>query len=291
MTISHSKDGYPVIGFNETHNHMIVTPTKSHMLRSQRMISDIQGFQAKMANDAGIALKAVMELMAREAGGRENVGFTSVDLKNYLHSYQTRNMEKGEACGILQYFEDKQLQNPSFVYTIQLDQVELVTNLFWADAQMIVDYAHFGDVVSFDTTYRTNKENRSLVIFVGVNNYRQAIIFGVALLYDETTASFEWLFEVFLKTMGGKPPQTILTDDDVAMAKAISLVLPQSHHQLCVWHMFQSVSKHLSGVFEKFKSFSQDFRDCVYDYDDVDEFENAWKNMIDKYTLQENEWL
>lgn len=26
---------------------------------------------------------------------------------------------------------------------------------FWADAKMIADYAHFGDVVSFDTTFGT----------------------------------------------------------------------------------------------------------------------------------------
>ncbi|XP_010243044.1 PREDICTED: protein FAR1-RELATED SEQUENCE 5-like [Nelumbo nucifera] len=291
MTISRAKDGYRVIGFNETHNHMIATPTKSHMLRSQRRVSDIQSFQAKMADDAGIAPKAVMELMTREANGCENIGFTSTDLKNYLHSYRTRNMEKGEACGILQYFEDRRSQDPSFVYAIQLDQAELVTNLFWADAQMIVDYAHFGDVVSFDTTYRIHKENRPLAVFEGVNNYMQTIIFGAALLYDETTASFEWLFEVFLKTMGGKQPQTILTDDDAAIENAINLVLPKSHHRLCVWYMFQNAANHLSGVFEEFKSFSQDFKSCVYDYDDANEFENAWKNMINKYKLQENEWL
>ena len=31
---------------------------------------------------------------------------------------------------------------------------------FWADARMIIDYANFGDVVTFDTTYGTNEEVR-----------------------------------------------------------------------------------------------------------------------------------
>jgi ABC-type uncharacterized transport system auxiliary subunit len=39
-----------------------------------------------------------------------------------------------------------------------LDAEEHITNIFWADAQMIIDYKLFGDVVSFDTAYRTNKE-------------------------------------------------------------------------------------------------------------------------------------
>jgi zinc finger SWIM domain-containing protein 3 len=39
-----------------------------------------------------------------------------------------------------------------------MDVEDQVTNIFWADAKMILDYGIFGDVVFFDTTYRTNKE-------------------------------------------------------------------------------------------------------------------------------------
>ncbi|XP_010277968.1 PREDICTED: protein FAR1-RELATED SEQUENCE 5-like isoform X2 [Nelumbo nucifera] len=292
MKISRWKDGcYRVIDFNEAHNHMITTPTKSHVLRSQKMTGKVKGSQAKMANDALIASKESMELMAIEAGDCENIEFTSVDLNNYLSTYRTGKMERGEAGGILQYFEDRQSQDPSFIYAIQLDQAELITNVFWADAQMIADYAHFGDVVCFDTTFRINKENRPFVVFVGVNNYKKMVIFGAALLYDETTETFEWLFKVFLKKMGGKKPNTILTDDDATMEKAINLVLPESHHRLCVWHMYHNAVKHLSGVFEKFKTFSKDFSSCLYDCEDVDEFENAWESMFNRYELQENDWL
>ncbi|XP_010275942.1 PREDICTED: protein FAR1-RELATED SEQUENCE 5-like isoform X2 [Nelumbo nucifera] len=292
MKISRCKDGcYRIIDFNDVHNHIIAAPSKSHMLRSQRTTSKVKGNQAKMANDAVIASKASIELVAIEAGACENVEFTSTNLKNYLNTYRTRKMEKGEAGGILQYFEDRRSKDPSFVYAIQLDQAELVTNLFWADAQMIVDYAHFGDVVCFDTTFRMNKENRPFAVFWGVNNYKKIIIFGAALLYDETVDTFEWLFNVFLKTMGGKKPNTILTDDDVAVEKAINLVLPESHHRLCVCHIFQNAAIHLSGVFEKFKTFSKDFSNCLYDCENVDEFENAWESMINMYGLQENDWL
>ncbi|XP_010270685.1 PREDICTED: protein FAR1-RELATED SEQUENCE 5-like [Nelumbo nucifera] len=197
------------------------------MLRSQRSISEIQAAHVKRADDSGIAPKASMELMAKAAGGREKVGLTSMDLKNYLHSYLTRKMEKGEA----------------------------------GDGQMIVGYGHFGDVICFDTTYRTNNENRPFAMFVGVNNYMQSINSSVALLYDETAKTFEWLFKSFIKTMGGKQPKTILTDDDATMAKTINL------------------------------TFSKDFSNCVYDYEDVNEFEDAWEKMIKRYKLQENDWL
>jgi zinc finger SWIM domain-containing protein 3 len=56
---------------------------------------------------------------------------------------------------------------------------------------MIIDYAYFGDVMTFDTTYCTNKELRPLVIFTGFNHHRGVVIFGAILLYDETTELFK----------------------------------------------------------------------------------------------------
>ena len=41
-------------------------------------------------------------------------------------------------------------------------------------------------------------------MFVGVNHHKQTIIFGVALLYDETFETFMWLFDSFKKVMFGK---------------------------------------------------------------------------------------
>ncbi|KAL7228462.1 hypothetical protein ACSBR2_007221 [Camellia fascicularis] len=45
-----------------------------------------------------------------------------------------------------------------------------------------MDYAQFGDVVTFDTTYKLNKEHRPFASFVGFNHHRETIIFGVDLL-------------------------------------------------------------------------------------------------------------
>nr|XP_023918547.1 protein FAR1-RELATED SEQUENCE 5-like [Quercus suber] len=78
--------------------------------------------------------------------------------------------------------------------------------------------------------------------FVGVNHHKQLIIFGTALLYDETIESFKWLFETFLTAMSGKQPRTILTDQSATMAKAIT------------------------------KHFANDFSDCLYEYEDEDEW-------------------
>ncbi|CAL1394117.1 unnamed protein product [Linum trigynum] len=106
----------------------------------------------------------------------------------------------------------------------ELDDDDLVLNMFWDDGRSIIDYKYFGDVICFDT-YRTNEYGRPFAPFVGVNHLKQTVISGAALLYDETISSFKWLFEAFLGAMAGKQPKTILTDQSAAMAKAIEEVL------------------------------------------------------------------
>ena len=192
---------------------------------------------------------------------------------------------------MLEYMEKKVKEDANFFYSIQVDEDDLITNIFWADSKMISDYAMFGDVICFDTTYRKLDDGRPFGLIVGVNNHKKTMVFGATLLYDETAESFGWLFRTFLTAMSGKHPRTILTDEDAAMAKAIKKVLPQSHHRLCVWHMNQNACKHLAGVVPEYKKFNSDFQHCIYDIEDEEEFISAWNDMLDKYGLRENTWL
>ncbi|KAH6832702.1 hypothetical protein C2S53_015746 [Perilla frutescens var. hirtella] len=66
---------------------------------------------------------------------------------------------------------------------------------------------------------------------------------------------------------------------------------PETCHRLCIWHIYQNAATHLSHVFANFTSFSKDFSSCIYDYDEEDDFLNAWHHMLEKYELENNEWL
>ncbi|XP_058210025.1 protein FAR1-RELATED SEQUENCE 5-like isoform X1 [Rhododendron vialii] len=282
---------YYVAEFNPVHNHAVCTPSKTHLHKSHRKLSVAQAVELDMGNDYGIGPKATVEFMARQAGGRENLGFIPQDYKNYLRSKRTVQMKRGDTGGVLEYLQKMQLEDPNFFYAIQVDEDDLITNIFWADAKMMADYAHFGDVVSFDTTYRKNKDGRPFAMFVGVNHHKQTVVFGAALLYSESADSFIWLFDIFAKAMGGKTPKTILTDQDAAMAKALAAQWPETIHRLCIWHIYQNAASKLSGAFARFKDFSKDFSECIYDYEDEDEFINAWNAMLERYNLQDNDWL
>ena len=173
------------------HNHSLHLPETLHLMVSQRKILELQAFEIGMADDAGIGPKAAHELASRKVGGRLNLTYTLRDQKNYLRTKRQREMAYGQAGSMLKYFQDKIAENPSFQYALQMDCEEQIANIFWADAKMIMDYAHFGDVVSFDTTFGTNKESKPFGVFVGFNYFRETVVFGAALMYDKTFESFK----------------------------------------------------------------------------------------------------
>ena len=73
---------------------------------------------------------------------------------------------------------------PAFEYDVHLDCNEKITNIFWVDAKMIIDYAHLGDVVTFNTRFRKNNEYLPLSVSWLLHFY----------IYDETFESLKWLF-------------------------------------------------------------------------------------------------
>ncbi|XP_027124261.1 protein FAR-RED IMPAIRED RESPONSE 1-like [Coffea arabica] len=200
-------------------------------------------------------------------------------------------MMQGDTGGVLEYLQGMQLEDPNFFYAIQVDEDDLITSIFWTDAKIRTDFAHFGDVVCFDTTYRKHKDGRPIALFIGVNHHKQTTIFGASLLYDETIGTFEWLFDTFAKAMMGKIPRTILTDQDGRMATALASQWPTTYHRLCIWHIYQNAATHLADVFKDFQNFATDFSYCIYDYENENDFFEGWSEMLKKYGLEDNKWL
>ena len=113
-------------------------------------------------------------------------------------------------------------------------------------------------------------------MFVGFIHHRESVIFGVALLYDETIDTFQWLFEA----MFGKKPNIIFTNQDPAMAKAISLVMPNTYHQLCKWHLMQNALKGVNHLLRGDDEFRSDLDACFKIWEEEEEFLSAWDAIL-----------
>lgn len=91
--------------------------------------------------------------------------------------------------------------------------------------------------------------------------------------------------------MSGKHPSTIFTDQCAAMSAAIRIVLPNTRHRLCLWHIYQNAAKHLSQVMKDHPKFLADFKKCVYEESSVASFDKMWTDLLETYELKDNSWL
>lgn len=291
LVISRQSDGkYRVTHFEEKHNHELVAACRVRTLRSQKRQATAQ-VEGNGVDGSTTQPKLVSGLLCNAVGDQDVHGYQPIDCNSKLPFRKMRDMKEGEAERLQQYFQSKQLKNPSFFYSMQLDADDQITNIFWADAKMLVDYNDFGDVVCFDTSYRLYKDCRPFVAFIGVNHHKQMMVFSAAFLYDETIDSYKWLFRTFIEAMSGKKPKTILTDQDAVIAEAIDSVLPEVHCRICVWHVYQHAVKQLNHMFVGSGSFINDLSSCFFEHEEDEPFINAWNNMLDAYGLWENEWL
>ncbi|KAG5548517.1 hypothetical protein RHGRI_014013 [Rhododendron griersonianum] len=77
----------------------------------------------------------------------------------------------------------------------------------------------------------------------------------------------------------GKKPVSIFTDQDAAMAKAISIVMPDVTHGLCTFHLNQNALKHLGHLFRDDSDFGKELNTCIFGYEDEQKLEQGLDRM------------
>ena len=177
-----------------------------------------------MFNCVMVEVVTLFRFLAHTACGRENIGHLQRDQYNYINKLRTHQTGCADDQNVKDMLQQRQLEDPEFFYKALFDEESRLSGLFWTDYIMKEDYKLFGDVLVFDTTFRTNKYDMICAPFVGANNHWRNAMFGCAFLANETTETFTWLLETFLSAMDNKKPVTVFIDQDAAMAKAIEQV-------------------------------------------------------------------
>lgn len=89
------------------------------------------------------------------------------------------------------------------------------------------------------STYPKNYYKKPLVVIVGINHHWRTNVCAFSLLSDETVETYSWVLLTFVKCMGGKKPNYVVTDGDKLMRRAIRIVFPNLLYKLCSWHLFR----------------------------------------------------
>jgi hypothetical protein len=154
-------------------------------------------------------------------------------LLQFFARHKKERIEGRDAASVLNYMKVMTKNDPKFFFKYSVNYEGRLKILIWLDSWSQMDYDAFGDVVIFDNTYQVNRYNLPFIPSIGVNHHRGTVVFACGIISDETVGSYVWLLQAFLEVMHQKHPISVITDRDLAIAKAIEVVLPITNHRLC----------------------------------------------------------
>ncbi|XP_074352631.1 protein FAR1-RELATED SEQUENCE 5-like [Apium graveolens] len=282
---------YIISCFIEGHNHLLVSESGKEFLRANRTMTSFQ--RQFILDDAksNIGAYRAHGIYNSLFGLYSDVGPTAKNFQNWMRDIKLY-IGKHDADMLLQKFKnEKETSDGGFFYEYQTNSDGHLTRLFWADVRGRRNYEVFGDVVSFDATYRTNKYGMVFVPFIGVDNHWKSVTFASALLNHENETNFTWACEMVLKVFG-RPPKCIITDQCLAMKTAISKVFPDCIHRYCMWHIMQKFPAKVGPVFCAESGFMEKLNKFVWSsHLTVAEFESGWDTVLKEFGLSEHVWL
>ncbi|XP_022852925.1 protein FAR1-RELATED SEQUENCE 5-like [Olea europaea var. sylvestris] len=267
------------------HNHK-TSPSKSRLNRCNRQLSEHVKGWLEVNDIAGIPLHKSFNSTVVETGGFDNMTCVEKDYRNFIEKVRCLRLGEGDALAIQAYFAKMQSCSPGFFFSMDLDDDCRLRNVFWAEKRCREAYKEFGHVVTFDTTYLTNKYNMPFAPFVGVNHHGQSTLLSCGLVSNE----YVWCFRTWLECMNGQAPNGIITDQDRAMQNAIQIVFPKAKHRLSLWHILKKFPEKFGYHIAK-GPIMHARHVLVYDTLSCEEFEDGWLNMLDQFELRDHDWL
>lgn len=128
----------------------------------------------KQLRQNNINVTKVYNIIGSFFGDVDKVSLTKRTLRN-LCGKINKDQAEDDVRKTIDTFADIAAKDGEFIFRVQPDAGSRIKNLMWATGSSRNQYIYFGDVVTFDTTYRTNLYDMSFGLFVGVNNHFQNI--------------------------------------------------------------------------------------------------------------------
>ncbi|XP_019189246.1 PREDICTED: protein FAR1-RELATED SEQUENCE 5-like [Ipomoea nil] len=284
-------DGVFVVRFIEhRHNHCLCSDVAKPFLRVNRSM-DVQHqiFVLKCAR-TNVGPNRSFRLAREFVGSYSNVGATCVDFKNLKRDLMAYIVTSGAHIVVKKYVK-KVYNCPDYFFKYDVDSEDQLRRVFWADPISKENFIAFGDVVSFDATYGTNRYGMVLVPFTGVDNHKRGVTFAISLISREDVDSYVWLLQQFKSSMGCVPSCTI-TDQDPSMQIAVPRVFDTTRHRFCMWHIISKVGEKVGNVLSKDEEFRRALNDVVWSETlSMEELVRGWQDVMEKYGLGDHRWF
>lgn len=153
---------------NLNHNHKMSPRDEVRFLKSHKNMTTEEKMMIRTLKECNIPTRHMIVILSTLRGGLTSLPYTKKDVSN-VRTCINKETSSNDMMQVLQFFRKKKEKDPKFFYEFDLDENKKVTNLFWTDGRSIDWYEKYGDVVSFDTTYFTNRYNLPFAPFVGIS--------------------------------------------------------------------------------------------------------------------------
>ncbi|KAL7601151.1 protein FAR1-RELATED SEQUENCE 5-like [Lactuca sativa] len=244
---------YVVHDFTEKHSHALFSKETIHLSRAKRKLDYAQESFIHNMSKQNIGATKAHRFYTGITGCHSDRGLLS-DFKN-----STRNLNCFIGGRDSKFLVDKMNERKKYVpnFTFEYRVVDKKLNsLFWADETTKFNYNAFGDVVSLDATFNTNRYNMA-----------------------------------FLKTFT-KPPTLMLSDQDPTLSKAIKEFIPTTQHKLCMWHITKNLPKKISIEISTNLEFRNRFHGLIGNSKiEPQAFEAGWECLLRDFNITKNKWL
>ncbi|XP_010675536.2 protein FAR1-RELATED SEQUENCE 5-like [Beta vulgaris subsp. vulgaris] len=270
------------------HNHPC-EPKNVKFMGNYKHISEDDKKRILKNDTAGIPIAKNFNSFVVKYGGHDNIPFDERDCRNLISKTRRLSLEEGYFVAMRRHFCEMISSNSNFFYMYDTDEKSSLTNVFWADGRSRAACKDFGDVITFDTTYVSNRYRMPFAPFIGVNNHGQSILLGCALLSGEEASTFVWLFKAWMTCMFDKAPKAILTDQCQSIGKAIAEVFLDAQNRWCIWHIMKNAKNNLNKH-SKYEDVMKELKNTLHDSLTIAEFENAWHEWIHTFSLEEYKW-
>ncbi|KAM3749111.1 hypothetical protein ACB098_05G157900 [Castanea mollissima] len=220
-----------VVQFSNVHNHELLEDDQVRLLPAYRKIHEADQERILLLSKAGFPIHRIVKVLELEKGIQGgHLPFLERDVRNFVQNRKKVVQEndalltekrENDTLELLEACKATKETDEDFVYDFSVDENDKVENIAWSYGDSVHAYTMFGDVVYFDTSYRSITYGMLFGAWLGIDNHGRTIFFGCVLLQDETSRSFSWALQTFVRFMRGRCPQTILTDLDTGLIDAI----------------------------------------------------------------------
>ena len=137
-------------------------------------------------------------------------------------------------------------------------ETDTITDLFFIHPTSLDLLRTFPQVLIMDCTYKTNRYQMPLLEIVWVTSTENTFSIYIIHIQNEREDCYSWALCILRKVIGnGVLPSIIVTDREMTLMNAISIVFPGAKHLLCRWHINRNILAKCKKLFETKEKWDQ----------------------------------